>query len=193
MSGGQTRCPWPGTDPLYVAYHDQEWGFPERDDGKLFEFLILEGAQAGLSWITILRRREEYRRAFDGFDPEKIARYDEKKIEELLQDRGIIRNRRKIEGAIRNARAFLDLRESEGSFSSFLWDFVDGRPIVNRWETWDEVPATTPLSERICGIMKKKGFVFFGPLICYAHMQAMGLVNDHLLSCFRHRECMQDQ
>ncbi len=174
---------------MYVEYHDREWGVPERDDGKLFEFLVLEGAQAGLSWISILRRREEYRRAFDGFDPERIARYDEKKIESLMQDRGIIRNRRKIEGAVANARAFLDLKESVGSFSSFFWDFVDDCPIVNRREAWDEVPPSTPLSVKISGVMKKKGFVFFGPVICYSHMQAMGLVNDHLVSCFRHMEC----
>ncbi|HPF84406.1 MAG TPA: DNA-3-methyladenine glycosylase I [Aminivibrio sp.] len=182
------RCPWPGSDPLYVAYHDEEWGTPVRDDGKLFEFLLLEGAQAGLSWITILRRREEYRRAFDGFDPEKIARYDERKIAVLLGDSGIVRNRRKIEGAVNNARAYLRLRESMGSLSSFLWGFVDGQPVINRWKSIEEIPAVTPLAEKISKAMKREGFVFFGPVIAYAHMQATGLVNDHLLSCFRHPE-----
>ena len=180
------RCPWPGSDPLYVAYHDEEWGTPVRDDGKLFEFLLLEGAQAGLSWITILRRREGYRRAFDGFDPEKIARYDERKIAVLLGDTGIVRNRRKIEGAVNNARAYLRLRESMGSLSSFLWGFVDGQPVINRWKSIEEIPAVTPLAEKISKAMKREGFVFFGPVIAYAHMQATGLVNDHLLSCFRH-------
>ena len=182
------RCPWPGSDPLYVAYHDDEWGTPVRDDGKLFEFLLLEGAQAGLSWITILRRRKEYRRAFDGFDPEKIARYDERKIAVLLGDSGIVRNRRKIEGAVNNARAYLRLRESMGSLSSFLWGFVDGQPVINRWKSIEEIPAVTPLAEKISKAMKREGFVFFGPVIAYAHMQATGLVNDHLLSCFRHPE-----
>ena len=182
------RCPWPGSDPLYVAYHDDEWGTPVRDDGKLFEFLLLEGAQAGLSWITILRRREGYRRAFDGFDPEKIARYDERKIAVLLGDSGIVRNRRKIEGAVNNARAYLRLRESMGSLSSFLWGFVDGQPVINRWKSIEEIPAVTPLAEKISKAMKREGFVFFGPVIAYAHMQATGLVNDHLLSCFRHPE-----
>jgi len=185
------RCPWPGSDPLYVAYHDDEWGTPVRDDGKLFEFLLLEGAQAGLSWITILRRREEYRRAFDGFDPEKIARYDERKIAVLLGDSGIVRNRRKIEGAVNNARAYLRLRESMGSLSSFLWGFVDGQPVINRWKSIEEIPAVTPLAEKISKAMKREGFVFFGPVIAYAHMQATGLVNDHLLSCFRHPEAGQ--
>ena len=182
------RCPWPGSDPLYVAYHDDEWGTPVRDDGKLFEFLLLEGAQAGLSWITILRRRGEYRRAFDGFDPEKIARYDGRKIDALLGDPGIIRNRRKIEGAVKNARAYLRLMERGESLSSLLWGFVDGEPVVNRWKSLEEIPAVTPLAEKISKAMKREGFVFFGPVITYAHMQATGLVNDHLVSCFRHPE-----
>ncbi len=184
--GTLARCPWPGSDPLYVAYHDEEWGTPVRDDGKLFEFLLLEGAQAGLSWITILRRREEYRRAFDGFAPEKIARYDEGKIDALLKDSGIIRNRRKMEGAVKNARAYLRLREAKGSLSSFLWGFVDGEPVVNRWKSLKEIPAVTPLAENISKTMKREGFVLFGPVIAYAYMQATGLVNDHLVSCFRH-------
>ncbi|MBL3540099.1 DNA-3-methyladenine glycosylase I [Aminivibrio sp.] len=189
--GTLARCPWPGSDPLYVAYHDEEWGTPVRDDGKLFEFLLLEGAQAGLSWITILRRREEYRRAFDGFAPEKIARYDEGKIDALLKDSGIIRNRRKIEGAVKNARAYLRLREAKGSLSSFLWGFVDGEPVVNRWKSLEEIPAVTPLAENISKTMKREGFVFFGPVIAYAYMQATGLVNDHLVSCFRHPDAGQ--
>lgn len=186
MDDGLVRCPWPGTDPLYVDYHDKEWGVPVKDDRKLFEFLILEGAQAGLSWITILRRRESYRRVFDGFDPEKIARYDGKKVEALLQDPGIIRNKRKVEGAVTNARTYLAFRERNGSLSSFLWSFVDGEPLVNKWCSMAEAPAVTPLAEKVSKAMKEEGFVFFGPTICYAHMQAMGLVNDHLTTCFRH-------
>ena len=186
--GTLARCPWPGSDPLYLAYHDEEWGMPVREDGKLFEFLLLEGAQAGLSWITILRRRREYRRAFDGFDPEKIARYDGRKIDALLGDPGIIRNRRKIEGAVKNARAYLRLMERGESLSSLLWGFVDGEPVVNRWKSLEEIPAVTPLAEKISKAMKREGFVFFGPVITYAHMQATGLVNDHLVSCFRHPE-----
>lgn len=191
MGSGLIRCPWAGTDSLYIDYHDTEWGVPERDDKKLFEFLVLEGAQAGLSWISILRRREDYRRAFDGFDPGRIAGYDEKKIASLLSDPGIVRNRRKIEGAVKNARAYLSLRESGKSLSSFLWDFVDGKPVVNSRKTWDEVPPSTPLSEKISKAMRARGFVFFGPVICQSHLQAMGLVNDHLVSCFRHRECLK--
>jgi DNA-3-methyladenine glycosylase I len=186
--GTLARCPWPGSDPLYLAYHDEEWGMPVREDGKLFEFLLLEGAQAGLSWITILRRRGEYRRAFDGFDPEKIARYDGRKIDALLGDPGIIRNRRKIEGAVKNARAYLRLMERGESLSSLLWGFVDGEPVVNRWKSLEEIPAVTPLAEKISKAMKREGFLFFGPVITYAHMQATGLVNDHLVSCFRHPE-----
>ena len=188
MKNAVQRCPWPGTDPLYIAYHDEEWGVPVRDDATFFEFLILEGAQAGLSWITVLRKRQAYRRAFDGFDPERIAAYDELKIVELMRDEGIIRNRRKIEGAVKNARAFLRIKERRGSFAHYLWDFLEGTPIVNRWRSMEEVPAVTPLAEKISGCMKKDGFVFFGPVICYAHMQATGMVNDHLTSCFRHPE-----
>lgn len=188
MKNAVQRCPWPGTDPLYIAYHDEEWGVPVRDDATFFEFLILEGAQAGLSWITVLRKRQAYRRAFDGFDPERIAAYDELKIAELMRDEGIIRNRRKIEGAVKNARAFLRIKERRGSFAHYLWDFLDGAPIVNRWRSMEEVPAVTPLAEKISACMKKEGFVFFGPVICYAHMQATGMVNDHLTSCFRHPE-----
>jgi DNA-3-methyladenine glycosylase I len=178
------RCPWCGTDALYVRYHDTDWGVPARDDRKLFEFLILEGAQAGLSWITILRRRESYRAAFAGFDPEKVARFGPADIGRLLGDAGIIRNRSKIESAIRNARAFLTVAEEFGSFGAYLWDYVGGEPIVNRWDAPSQVPTVTPLAEKISKDMKKRDFSFFGPTICYAHMQATGMVNDHLTSCF---------
>lgn len=181
-----SRCPWCGNDPLYVAYHDEEWGVPCHDDRRLFEFLVLEGAQAGLSWITILRKREAYRRAFAGFDPEAVARYGEKDVARLLADAGIVRNRQKIEAAIGNARAFLKLQESFGSFDDWLWRFVDGRPIVNRWKSMAEVPAQTPLSARLSSELAARGFRFVGPTICYAYLQAVGLVNDHLLACHRH-------
>ncbi|MBL3593437.1 MAG: DNA-3-methyladenine glycosylase I [Synergistaceae bacterium] len=184
------RCPWAGTDPLYVAYHDEEWGVPLREDRKLFEFLLLEGAQAGLSWITILRKREAYRKAFSGFDAEAVAAFGEGDIARLLEDRAIVRNRRKIESAVTNARAFLAVVEERGSFSSFLWDFVDGRPIRNRWRTVDEIPPSTPLSEKLSRELKSRGFAFVGPTLCYAFMQATGMVNDHLLSCFRRCEIL---
>lgn len=182
------RCPWCGDDPLYQAYHDTEWGVPVHDDHTLFEFLMLEGAQAGLSWITILRKRENYRRAFNGFDPERIARYNRRSVERLMADAGIVRNRLKIEAAIGNARVFLDIRESQGSFDRYIWDFVDGRPIVNRFKSLSEVPASTPLAEQISKDLKRRGFRFVGPTIVYAHMQATGMVNDHLVTCPRHRE-----
>lgn len=184
----KTRCPWPGRDPLYLDYHDLEWGVPLRDDGALFELLVLESAQAGLSWITILRRREGYRRAFEGFDPRVVARYGEARVASLLEDTGIIRNRKKIESAVSNAGAFLRVQEAFGSFSSYLWDFVNGEPVVNNWEGMGSVPAKTPLSETISRDMKSRGFSFFGPVACYAFLQSAGLVNDHLVSCFRHRE-----
>ena len=180
------RCAWPGSDPLYVAYHDQEWGVPSRDDRHLFEMLLLEGAQAGLSWITILRKRENYRRAFDGFDPARVARYDETDRVRLLADAGIVRNRLKIAAAIGNARAFLELAAAEGSFAAWLWGFVDGRPVVNRWREQGEVPVSTPLSERLSKELKRRGFRFVGSTICYSFLQATGLVNDHLVGCFRH-------
>lgn len=182
------RCPWPGKDPLYLDYHDREWGVPMADDRRLFELLVLESAQAGLSWITILRRREGYRRAFDGFDPERIASYGPDRISALLCDTGIIRNRKKIESAVSNARAFLGIRETFGSFSAYLWGFVDGKPVVNEWKEMTEVPAKTDLSETISRDMKSRGFSFFGPVACYAFLQSAGVVNDHLVSCFRHRE-----
>ncbi|MGI5843750.1 MAG: DNA-3-methyladenine glycosylase I [Candidatus Xenobium sp.] len=185
---GPLRCPWCGQDPLYMAYHDREWGVPVREDRLLFEFLVLEGAQAGLSWRTILHKRENYRRAFQGFDPEWVARMGEKQIQALLEDPGIVRNRRKIESAVKNARAFLKIRDREGAFWPYMWDFVQNQPIQNAWRTLQEVPATTPLAERISRELKARGFTFVGPTIVYAHMQATGMVNDHLVECFRWAE-----
>jgi DNA-3-methyladenine glycosylase I len=182
------RCPWPGDDPLYQHYHDTEWGVPVRSDKKLFEFLILEGAQAGLSWITVLRKRENYRAAFDNFDWNRIAQYDEEKLEALMDNPGIIRNRLKIKGAVTNAKAFIKVREEFGTFSKYLWGFVGGEPVQNRWKTMKEVPAVTELATRISKDLKKRGFTFVGPTIIYAHMQATGMVNDHVTSCFRHKE-----
>ncbi len=185
----QTRCCWCGEDPLYVAYHDQEWGVPVRDDVTLFEFLILEGAQAGLAWITVLRKRDGYRDLFDGFNAEKVARYTDRKLDKLLQDPRIIRNRLKVYGARTNARAFLKVQEECGSFASYMWNFVDGKPLQNRRAAMSDVPATTPLSDTISRDMKRRGFTFVGSTIIYAHMQATGMVNDHTIECFRHREC----
>ena len=183
-----TRCPWCGDDPLYVRYHDTEWGVPIHDDRRLFAFIVLEGAQAGLSWITILRRREGYRAAFDDFDPTVIARYDDAKIQALLQDARIIRNRRKVESVVRNARAFLAIQEEYGSFDAWIWDFMDGRPVQNAFASIADLPPATPLSEKMSKALQKRGFSFVGPTIWYAHMQATGMVNDHLVSCFRHPE-----
>jgi DNA-3-methyladenine glycosylase I len=182
------RCAWCGTDPLYVAYHDQEWGLPVRDEQRLFEFLILEGAQAGLSWLTILRKREGYRRAFHGFDAERIARFDAIDIARLRVDAGIVRNRLKIDAAVSNARALLRLQQSGATLAETLWRHVDGEPRHNRWTHPDEVPATTPESDAMSRDLKQLGFRFVGPTICYALMQATGMVNDHLTDCFRHRE-----
>jgi DNA-3-methyladenine glycosylase I len=180
------RCGWVNLhEPLYVDYHDHEWGIPCRDDRKLFEMLCLEGAQAGLSWITILKKRENYRAAFDGFDPQQIARYDEAKITELLANPGIIRNRLKVNAFISNARACLDLRESGTTLDSFLWGFVGGQPIINQWRSLSEVPAATPESQAMSKALLKKGFRFVGPTICYAFMQACGMVDDHTLDCFK--------
>jgi len=184
----KNRCGWCGMDPLYVAYHDVEWGVPVFDDRTLFEFLILEGAQAGLSWSTILGKRQGYRRAFADFDPEKVARFSETRVAKLLADPGIVRNRLKVSSAVSNARAFLELQGEEGSFSDYIWSFVDGTPIQNRWRSLSEIPATTPLAGTISKDLKKRGFRFVGPTIVYAHMQATGMVNDHLVGCFRHRE-----
>ena len=187
----RTRCGWVNEDPLYITYHDEEWGVPVRDDRKLFEMLILEGAQAGLSWYTILKKREAYRRAFDGFDPERIARYDERKVASLLEDPGIVRNRLKVRAAIGNARAWLDLRASGTGFSEFLWELAGGAPVVNEWKRLDDVPASTPVSEAMSKALKRRGFRFVGPTICYAFMQAVGMVNDHVTSCFRWKECRE--
>ncbi|MBI4775094.1 MAG: DNA-3-methyladenine glycosylase I [Deltaproteobacteria bacterium] len=181
------RCAWADTDPLYIEYHDKEWGTPRHEDRKLFEMLILEGAQAGLSWLTILRKRENYRNAFDHWIVEDIARYDTEKIESLLANPGIIRNRRKITSAIRNARAFLEVQESFGSFDRYIWQFVQGTPIQNAWDRPDQIPASTDESSAMSRDLKKRGFTFVGPTICYAFMQAVGMVNDHVTDCFRYR------
>lgn len=183
------RCSWCGDDPLYQAYHDNEWGRPEYNDSVLFEFILLEGAQAGLSWITILRKREGYRKAFADFNPEKIARFTEHNIQKLKQDESIIRNELKIRSAVTNAKAYMELCEEKGSLSEYLWAFVDGKPIQNKFKSLKEVPASTQLSDTIAKDMKKRGFKFFGSTICYAYLQSMGLVNDHLTSCFAHEEC----
>lgn len=182
------RCNWCGDDPIYVAYHDTEWGVPLHDDRKLFEMLVLEGAQAGLSWITILKKREHYRQAFENFDPQKIAFYTDQDIQRLLQNTGIVRNRLKIEAAIRNAQAFLQIMDEYNSFSSYLWQFVEGGPIVNAWQTIHDIPVQTEESVRMSKELKKRGFNFVGPTICYAFMQATGMVNDHTTDCFRYRQ-----
>lgn len=182
------RCVWPGNDPLMEKYHDVEWGVPKHDDRRLFEDLILDGAQAGLSWRTILGRRDNYRLAFDNFDPAKVAAYDEAKIEELLQNAGIIRNRQKINSAVKNAKAFLIIQDEYGSFDAYIWGFVDGRPIDNGRRTMSELPAKTELSETVSKDLKNRGFNFVGPTIVYAFMQAVGMVNDHTVDCFRYRE-----
>ena len=183
------RCPWPKEDPLYLAYHDEEWGVPEYDDRALYEKLVLDGFQAGLSWITILRKRENFRRAFDNFNPETIARYPNRKIESLMKDVGIIRNRAKIEGAVRSARAYLQIMESGQGFSVLLWDFLDGKPKQNRFKSIKQVPAETEISRRMSKELIARGFKFVGPTIVYAFMQAVGMVNDHLVGCHRHAAC----
>ncbi len=183
------RCGWCGSDPLYVSYHDNEWGVPVHDDQTLFEFLLLEGAQAGLAWITVLRTREGYRELFDGFQADKIARYTDARLEKLLLNPAIIRNRLKVFGARTNARAFLAVQEEFGSFAQYIWDFVDGSPIQNHWRRLEELPATSPVSDAISKDMKRRGFTFVGSTIIYAHMQATGMVNDHVSDCFRNREC----
>jgi DNA-3-methyladenine glycosylase I len=182
------RCPWPGTDEMYLKYHDEEWGVPVHVDQKHFEFLILEGAQAGLSWSTILKRRENYRKAYDNFDPAKVAKYDDAKVAELLANAGIIRNRKKIESSINNAKLFLEVQKEFGSFDNYIWSFVDHKPVINSWKALSEIPAKTELSDRISKDLKKRSFSFVGSTIIYAHIQAIGLVNDHLVSCFRYRE-----
>jgi DNA-3-methyladenine glycosylase I len=187
---GHHRCPWPGTDPLYVAYHDEEWGVPEYDDRALFEKLILDGFQAGLSWITILRKRDNFRRAFSDFDPNKIARYTPAKIERLMQDAGIVRNRAKIEGAVLSARAYLTIMDKGPGFSKLLWDHLGGTPRQNAFRTTKQVPASTELSVVVSKDLAARGFKFVGPTIVYAFMQAVGMVNDHLVTCHRHAECV---
>ncbi|WP_035274538.1 DNA-3-methyladenine glycosylase I [Desulfogranum japonicum] len=182
------RCEWCGTDPLYVAYHDHEWGLPVHDDRLLFEFLILEGAQAGLSWLTILKKRENYRKAFHSFDYERIAKYTDKDVTRLLSDSGIVRNRLKLESAIKNARGVVGIQEEYGSLDSYLWRYVEGRPIQNAWKSMEEVPVKTELSAMMSRDLKKRGFNFVGSTICYAFMQAVGMVNDHTVDCFRHKE-----
>jgi len=182
------RCVWAGDDPLYCAYHDEEWGVPLHDEHSLFEFLILEGAQAGLSWITILRKRENYRAAFDQFDPVRVARYGASKIESLLQNPGIVRNRLKIEAAVNNAQKFLEVQDKYGSFDRFIWQFAGGKPRQNLWRRHDDVPASTPESDAMSKELKRLGFKFVGTTICYSHMQATGMVNDHTINCFRHKE-----
>lgn len=187
------RCAWVTDDPLYIEYHDREWGVPVCDDRRLFEFLVLESAQAGLSWLTILKKRENYRRAFAGFDPEKVARFNKRSIERLLGDAGIVRNRLKIEAAINNARCFLEVQGEFGSFAEYAWSFVGGKPIQNRWRRDADIPAITPEAEAWANDLKRRGFRFLGPTICYAHMQATGMVNDHLTGCFRYRQVMEQR
>ena len=194
MSASESiRCEWAGDDPVMRAYHDREWGVPLHGDRALFEFLVLEGAQAGLSWSTVLNKRERYRQVFDRFEPAKVARYGDAKVAELLADAGIIRNRLKVASAIRNARALLKVQEELGSFDAFLWGFVGGAPLVNRWESLAEIPASTPESDRMSKELKRRGFNFVGSTICYALMQATGMVNDHVVECFRYKELADDQ
>jgi DNA-3-methyladenine glycosylase I len=189
LADGLARCSWPKDDPLYVAYHDEEWGVPEWDDRALYEKLVLDGFQAGLSWITILRKRDNFRRAFDDFAPEKIARYTPRRVEKLMQDAGIVRNRAKIEGTVLSARAWLDIMERGPGFSALLWEFVDGRPKVNHFRSTGQVPAETPVSRAMSKELAARGFKFCGPTIVYAFMQAVGMVNDHLVMCHRHEAC----
>jgi DNA-3-methyladenine glycosylase I len=186
MRRARRRCGWAGSDPLYVRYHDEEWGVPVHDDARLFEMLVLEGAQAGLAWITILRKRERYRQVFAGFDPARVARFDRRKVESLLRDPGIVRNRAKVEGAVGSARAFLAVAREHGSFDAYLWAFVGGRPRRSRWRSLSEVPAETAESRALSRDLRRRGFKFVGPTICYAFMQAVGMVDDHLTTCFLH-------
>jgi DNA-3-methyladenine glycosylase I len=185
---GRRRCDWAGTDPEMVAYHDTEWGVPVHDDDTHFEFLVLEGAQAGLSWSTILKRRSGYRKAFAGFDPVKVARFTPAKVEKLLTDTGIIRNRAKVNSTVRNAGLFLEVQKEFGSFDAYIWGFVGGRPVVNRWRRMAQLPPTSPESEALSKDLRRRGFSFVGPTVCYAHLQAAGLINDHLVGCFRYDE-----
>ena len=191
MQENKHRCAWCGTDPLYVKYHDEEWGVPLYDDQLLFEFLVLESFQAGLSWLTVLKKRENFRRAFDNFNPIKMALYDEAKVLELMQDASIIRNRMKIDAAINNAKLYLEIQKNEGSFSNYVWSFVGGKPLVNSLESMHDIPAKTAISDAMSKDMGKRGFKFRGSTICYAFMQATGMVNDHLTTCFRYKEVNQ--
>ena len=185
----KNRCPWVSLEnPLMLDYHDKEWGVPVHDDRKMFEFLVLEGAQAGLSWSTILNKRENYRRAFANFDPKKVAAFDGRAVRKLLADPGIVRNRRKVESAISNARAFLEVQSEFGSFDSYIWSFVDGEPIQNVWKSLSQIPVASPEAKKMSADLVKRGFRFVGPIICYSHMQAVGMVNDHLVDCFRYSE-----
>jgi DNA-3-methyladenine glycosylase I len=182
------RCPWCEINELYIKYHDEEWGVPVHDDKKHFEFLILEGVQAGLSWLTILKKRDNYRKTYDNFDPVKIATYDEKKIDKLMKNPGIIKNLRKIEASINNAKRFLEVQEEFGSFDNYIWSFVNNKPVINSWKKDSEIPSKTELSDKISNDLKKKGFKFVGSTIIYAHMQAIGIVNDHIVNCFRYKK-----
>jgi DNA-3-methyladenine glycosylase I len=182
------RCPWPSTDPLYIDYHDREWGVPVHNERKHFEFLILETMQAGLSWYIILKKRENFRKAFDGFDPERVARYNERKIESLLKDSGIVRNQLKIRASVHNAKCFLEVQKEFGSFDAYLWRFVNGKPVMNRWTRLSQLPPSTALSDRVSKDLKSRGFKFVGTTVVYAHLQAVGVVNDHLVDCFRYRD-----
>jgi DNA-3-methyladenine glycosylase I len=188
----KNRCIWCGEDPLYIDYHDNEWGVPIHDDRLLFEFLILEGAQAGLSWITILKKRDNYRKAFHNFDYKKVSNYSQDDIERLMNNSGIVRNRRKIESTIKNAQGLIKIQEEFGSFDSYLWGYVDGKPIQNQWKSMAEIPAKTQISEKLSKDLKKRGFNFVGPTICYAFMQAIGMVNDHITNCFRYEEVKRE-
>ena len=187
----KNRCEWVGDNPLNIEYHDKEWGVPVHDDRLLFEFLIFEGHQAGLSWLTILKKRENYRKAFDNFNPIKIARYDQEKIDILLQNEGIVRNRLKVHTAVQNAKSFLEVKREFGSFDNYIWSFVDGKPIINQWTSLKELPAKTPLSDKMSKDLLKRGFKFVGSTICYAFMQAVGVVNDHTVDCFRYEEILE--
>ncbi|MCW9023852.1 MAG: DNA-3-methyladenine glycosylase I [Gammaproteobacteria bacterium] len=182
------RCEWAGNDPLYIDYHDNEWGVPVHDDQKLFEFLILEGAQAGLSWITILKKRQNYRKAYNQFDVNKVARYSDKKIQQLLTNPGIVRNKLKVNASVQNARSFIEIQNEFSSFDQYLWRFVDGAPVQNHWKTLRQIPVTTPVSDALSLDLKQRGCKFVGSTICYAFMQAVGMINDHVTDCFRHRE-----
>jgi len=187
----KTRCSWAGSDPIYVDYHDTEWGVPLHNDKKLFEFLILDGFQAGLSWLTILKKRQNYREAFDNFDPQKISEYGSRRVNELLRNKGIVRNKLKVEAAVQNARSFLSIQSEFGSFDNYIWQFVGGKTRINQWKTVAEIPAQTKQSATMSADLKRRGFGFVGPTICYAFMQAAGLVNDHVVSCFRYRGVSQ--